>query len=168
MNYATARPQIKTGDLLFWSHGSWQNWHDIQVLAVRVFDTSEYSHVGFAWVVLGRVFVIHAIGRGVCVEPLSTQGSFYWLPMGADFPEEALEKGFSRVGESYSKWQAIFGFLRRLKIGDDKLWQCAEFVIWLWQQAGITLSDVATPAGVARSVLATGRSLQWIDLETAQ
>lgn len=159
MDYATARGKIKTGDLLFWSSGSWSSWHDIQVLAVRLFTLSEYSHVGVAWVANGRVFVIHATGRGVIIEPLSLQGSFYWVPMRTKFSAEALEAGFSRVGERYSKMQAIAGFLRRLPIGSDPLWQCAEFVIWFYAKNGIALSHLATPAGVAKSVMALGREM---------
>ena len=163
MNYTAARTQIRTGDLLFWSGGSWKNLHDIQVLAVRVFDTTEYSHVGFAWVVLGRVFVIHAIGRGVSIDPLSTQGSFYWIPMGIDYPDAALEQGFARVGEKYSKWDAILGFFKRLKIGENTAWQCAEFVIWLWQLAGVHMSDTATPSAIVADALAHGYSLQRVE-----
>lgn len=164
MNYTTIRERIKTGDLLFWSHGSWASWNDIQVMIVRAFTLSEYSHVGVAWVIGGRVFVIHAIGRGVVIEPLSNQDSFYWCPMGTEFPEKAIDAGLSRVGESYSKLQAILAAVRKLKIGADRQWECAEFAIWFWRQAGIEIGAVATPAALARDLQRAGKGLEWIDL----
>lgn len=163
MKYADARAQIKTGDLLFWSHGSWRSWKSIQVVIVRAMTLSEYSHVGVAWVVNGRVFVVHAIGRGVCIEPLSTQGEFYWLPMRTEFSEEALDRAFSRVGDKYSKLQAIMGFLGLLKAGEDRVWQCAEFVVWFYQQVGYALSDCVTPSGIARAAMAHGHTLQLVE-----
>ena len=165
MNYAIARPQIKTGDLLVWSGGSWRSLHDAQVMAIRLFDTTDYTHIGFAWVVLGRVFVLHAVGRGVSIDPLSTQGPFYWIPMDVDFPEAALEAGFARVGEHYSKLDAILGFLRRLKIGEDRAWQCAEFVLWLWRQAGYDLAYTATPSAIVEAALEHGRTLHKVTPE---
>lgn len=163
MNYTTARPQIRTGDLLAWCGGSWSSIHDIQVMAIRVFDLTPYTHVGIAWVVAGRVFVIHAIGRGVSIEPLSKQGSFYWLPMNLDVGEDALEPAFARIGEQYSKWQAILGFLRRLKIGTDRMWQCAEWVIWFYRQIGHPLVAEGTPSSVVHSALVAGRFLWWVE-----
>lgn len=164
MDYPAIRPQIRTGDLLFWSHGSWASWNDIQVLAVRAFTMSEYSHVGVAVVLAGRVFVVHAIGRGVVIEPLSNQDAFYWCPMGFAFPEAALDAGMSRVGERYSKWQALLGFFKKLRIGADKEWQCAEFALWFWQQAGLILGDVATPAAIAREMQSLGKQIRYVEI----
>ena len=148
MNYVKARTKIKTGDLLFWSHGSFKSWHDIEVLIVRAATLSEYSHVGFAWVVNGRVFVIHAISRGVCIEPLSNQGSFYWLPMDVEFSDDVLDKAFR--------------FLGRLKPGADKSWMCAELMSWFYEQAGYVLSREITPAGIAKAALSNGKTIQYI------
>lgn len=164
MDYAAIRDQIHTGDLLFWSHGSWASWSDIQVLLVRAFTLSEYSHVGIAVVLAGRVFVVHAIGRGVVIEPLSNQDAFYWCPIGFAFPDSALDAGMRRVGEHYSKWQALLAFFKRLKIGDDALWQCAEFVLWFWEQAGLVLCDTATPAALAREMRSLGKPLHWVKI----
>lgn len=164
MNYSEIRHEIRTGDLLFWSHGPWASWNDAQVLIVRAFTLSEYSHVGVAVVLAGRVFVVHAIGRGVVIEPLSNQDAFYWCPMGFAFPESALDAGMSRVGERYSKWQALLGFFRKLKIGSDRQWQCAEFAIWFWQQAGLILGEVATPAALAREMQSLGKPLRLVKI----
>jgi len=164
MDYAAARPQIRTGDLLAFSGGSLRSLKDAQVLAIRIVDWTPYTHVGIAWVVCGRVFIIHAIGRGVSIEPLSNQGSFYWLPLGLQIEEAALEPAFARIGEHYSKWQAILGFFRRLKIGADRAWQCAEWVIWFYRQVGHPLlAAEAKPSSVVQSALQAGRFLWWVE-----
>lgn len=163
MQYAKARPNIRTGDLLAWCGGDWKSLKGIQTLAIRVFDGTPYTHVGVAWVVAGRVFVIHAVGRGVSIEPLSQQASFYWLPMNLDVSDDALEQAFSRVGEQYSRWQAILGFFRQLKIGEDALWQCAEFVLWWYCVIGSKLDADATPSAVVHSALVNGRFLWWVE-----
>jgi len=60
MKYSEVRDTIKSGDLLAWSHRGWRTWYDIKIQAVRFFTQSEFSHVGVAWAVGGRVFVLEA------------------------------------------------------------------------------------------------------------
>ena len=74
--YSEYRDQIKSGDLLAWSHRGFRSWHDFKVQAVRLFTQSEYSHVGIAWVVGGRVFVIEAVEPRVRIFPLSKLGEY--------------------------------------------------------------------------------------------
>jgi len=164
MKYAEARAQIRTGDLLFFSHGGWKNWHDIQVSLVRMGTMSEYSHVGVAWAVNARVFIIHATGRGVCIEPLSMQGEFTWCPMAAEFSEDVMEKVFTCIGEKYSKWQAILGFFDKLTPGADAKWQCAEWAEWVYEQSGVVLGTKITPSGLAHAVLKNGKTLRLVTL----
>ena len=162
MRYSEARPLIKTGDLLFWSHGGWNSMYAIKVSLVRIFTMSEYSHVGIAWVVNGRVFVIHAVSKGVCIEPLSLQGEFTWCPTGYEFSEEVLETIFSRVGERYSTWEAVLAFFGKLCVGRDAEWQCAEWVVWCYDQAGIFLRSKLTPSALAHTALENGKVLQLV------
>lgn len=131
MKYIDVRPKIKTGDLLVWSHGGWSTWHDIQVSLVRMFTQSEFSHVGLAFVSAGR-------GLG----------------------PEALEWAFQRLGDRYSKWQAIKAFLGGLRLGEDDLWECAEYVLGILRVEGEELTNVATPTGVVKAAMQ-----QWGGLE---
>lgn len=123
MRYLEARPQIRSGDLLAWSHRSWASWYDLQVQAVRFFTQSEYCHVGVAWVIGGRVFVIEAVTPQVRIYPLAKLLPFYWMPLHMPWTEQAEEFALMQVGHQYSKWQAIkayFGY-----VDTDNLWQCA-------------------------------------------
>ena len=48
MKYAKARPEIKTGDLLAWSHGGWSSWPvmtDAREDDETMSDTFEYAEI---------------------------------------------------------------------------------------------------------------------------
>jgi hypothetical protein len=124
MEYKDIRPTIKSGDLIAWSSG-----HGWQVNIVRIFTRSEYNHVGIAWVVDDRVFVVEAVpGDGIRVALLSEHRPFYHVSHGDAFVWTADMERFmlSKVGEKYSKWEAILGFFN--KTSNNARWECAELV----------------------------------------
>jgi len=156
MRYAEARPLIRSGDLLAWSHRApwWRSWHDCKIALVRAFTQSEYSHVGTAWVVGGRVFVIEAVMPLVRIYPLSKAVEFYHLPLGAAWSDKALEYALGKVGHRYSQLQAFQAFFH-LPANDD-LWECAELTRAIALQDGIYLGDKATPTAVVRAAQLRG------------
>lgn len=163
MNYAYARLQIRSGDLIAWSHYQWASWYDLQVQAVRVFTESEYSHVALAWVVGGRVFAIESVEPVIRIVPLSnllgTEGC-YWSPLGLDISDQELEFALSKVGNgAYSKLEAIASQLGTLQIGQDDLWSCAEFFVAARRLSGRDLGPKATPAAVVAKVQEKGYPL---------
>lgn len=150
MKYTEARPRIRSGDLLAWSHRGWRTWHDWKIQAVRFFTQSEYSHVGTAWVIGDRVFVIEAVQPLVRIYPLSKllADGFYWAPMRAAWRYSTLEFALSKVGEPYSQLQAMLAFFRPL--APDARWECAELARAIAAQDGIDLGPMATPTSVVR------------------
>ena len=84
-HYANIRQHIKSGDLLAWSHRApwWASLRDCKIALVRLFTRSEYCHVGIAWVLGGRVFVIEAVKPEVRIYPLSKLAPFYWVQVPA-------------------------------------------------------------------------------------
>jgi hypothetical protein len=163
MKYLDHRHKIRSGDLLAWTHREWGSWYDLQVQAVRFFTQSEYSHVGVAWVIAGRVFVIEAVGAGVRIFPLSRLLPCYWVPLRACWTARAEEYAMAHVGEPYSKLQAVAGFLKLLKPGADHRWQCAELTLSIERAAGVYLGPVATPAAVVQAALETETSLNYLE-----
>lgn len=151
MRYAEARTKIKTGDLLAWSHGGWRNWHDIEVSIVRMATRSEYSHVGLAFAGAGRVFILEAVGSGVRLFPLSRELPFYWVRRPASLRGKAVDFAFERIGEEYSKWQAIKAYFGLLTAGEDAEWQCAEYVLAVLRADGEDLTPIATPSAVVQA-----------------
>lgn len=165
MIYATARPRIRSGDAILLSHSKWGSWYDLQVMAVRLGQMSEYTHAGVAWVVAGRVFILHAIGAGVSITPLSHELPFYWIPIDR-WTAEAEEWALARVGEPYSKWQAIQAFFGRLKAGADGAWQCAEFAAMALNLAGTPVGyDALTPTKLARRLQALDYPIYLVENE---
>ena len=129
MHYPDLRSQIKSGDVLAWTHRSWDSIKDIQCQIVRMATQSEYSHVGVAWVVAERVFVLEAVTAGVRIFPLSRSAPFYWVPRGI-WSDEAERRAMAHVGAEYSKWEAIKAFFGGSSYDNDA-WECAEYVCWV-------------------------------------
>lgn len=157
MNYADARPMIRSGDILAWSHRGIRSWHDLKVWFVRLFQRSEYSHVGTAWVVGNRVFVIEAVMPKVRIYPLSKLGDFYWLQMGAYWRKATEALALSCVGDDYSQLQAIVAPF--LTPPEDDRWECAELVATVARQDSIDLGAVYTPSEVVLAAQKRGAPL---------
>jgi len=141
LDYNSARQLIKSGDIIAFSHDGWSSWSDIESQIVRIFTRSEYSHVGIAWIVGGRVMIIDAVVPAIRIFPLSKITPFYWISMPDSWTPEVEELVLSRVGEPYSKWEAIRGFFGKTK--SDGKWQCAELV-----RSTLSLPGFDTPSDV--------------------
>ena len=147
MNYLDIRDQIKSGDVIAQSHRQWGTLHDLQVQAVRIATMSEYSHVGIAWVVAGRVFILEAVSAVVRIFPLSRAGDFFLLDRGL-WSDEAEARAMKHVGAPYSKIDAVRSFFG-LSDDTDDAWFCSEYVCSV---LGIHL-DKPTPAALVRYLL---------------
>lgn len=159
MRYSEARRLIKSGDILAFTHRKFSSWYDLKVMAVRFFTASKHCHVGIAWVMGGRVWLLEAVQPKVRIVPLSlyAEEGFDVLPMGTPMSKAELETALSQVGKAgYSEWQAVLAFFRRLKIGKDSLTQCCEYAIVCRSKSGVDLGPVATPPAVVDKALSLG------------
>lgn len=156
MKYSVVRPLIKSGDLLAWSHRQpwYKSWYDFKIAMVRAFTQSEYSHVGTAWVVSDRVFVIEAVVPKVRIYPLSKTGEFYWIPLEAKITPDIENYMLSKVGEDYSQLQAMQAFFHLPSA--DSLWECAELSRDYAFQYGVDLGNKATPTALVREAMLLG------------
>lgn len=164
--YKDVRHEFKSGDLIALSHDQWGSWYDLQVQAVRVFTQSEYAHVGLVLVLGGRVWVVESVTPVVRIVPLSlfADDGFYHIPTDTPMCEEEERFALAQVGKGqYSKWQAVLAQLKRLEIGADSLWQCAELFIVARRISGANYGSRATPSAVVRAALsAPGASLRLV------
>lgn len=164
--YSDIRSEIQSGDLIVFSHYKWASWHDLQVQAVRVFSSSEYSHIGVAIVFAGRVWLAESVTPVVRLVPLSNfaEGGFYVIPTRNPMTDTEQEYLMSKVGVAkYSKWQAILAYLNKLKIGQDDLWECAEYTICARRLSGLDLGDSATPSRVVKEALKQGLRIHYVE-----
>ena len=153
MKYSDARPSIKSGDVLAWSHRGWKTWYDIKLQVVRMWTRSEYCHVGIAWVVGSRVFVLEAVSTGVQIVPLSGLLPCYWISLKAfPFTEEVLTDALWHVKSPYSYWQALLAGLHLKERIMDTKWQCAEYVQYILGNAGYEFLSEETPAATVREL----------------
>lgn len=155
MKYANARPLIRSGDVLAWKHRRLRSFYDFKVMLVRLFTMSEYSHVGIALVMGGRVWVLEAVTPRVRLVPLSNLLPCYHLT-GSGMTEEQIEAGLALVGKDevqYSQGDAVkayFGYNNRTD-GDIS---CAEFVNTI-----LTNNCKDTPAATVDHMLQTSSIL---------
>jgi virulence-associated protein VapD len=121
-DYAANRDKIKTGDIIAFSGTGFFG------RLIRRFTGQTYSHVGIAWVISGRVFIVEALdGRGVVMRPLSITLPFYRIESKSDFTEIHEEYMLSKVGKAYSYIDAILAGLG-IKPKSSDVYQCAEFI----------------------------------------
>jgi hypothetical protein len=159
MVYANARKLIQSGDIICFTHRRLRSWYDLQVMLVRWATASKYSHVGIAYRMDGRVWLLEAVTPLVRMVPLShfAEEGFDVLSMKRGMSGAEREAAIGQVGVArYSRWQAVLGFLRRLKFGRDALTQCCEYVIVHRRMSGVDLGPVATPAAVVDKALQSG------------
>ena len=166
MRYQDARPLIRSGDVLAWSHRGIRSWHDLKIWFVRLFTRSEYSHVGLAWVTDGRVFVIEAVMPLVRVYPLSKllDHGCFWIPSKAPWKATTEEYAMACVGDVYSQIQAMEAPFEMPPA--DKLWECAELAASILKMDGIDLGTVYTPSAVVQAALERGYPLQYLETPT--
>lgn len=156
MLYANARPLIRSGDMLAWTHRAsmWKSWYDFKIGIVRMFSKSEYSHVGVAWVVGSRIFVLEAVTPKVRIFPLSKCGDFYWLPMNLEWKSDTEEVALSHIGSDYSQWQALLAYFSISK--NDNLFYCDEYARVIYEEEGVQLAHYLMPTGLVRAVQESG------------
>lgn len=161
MRYIDARETIRSGDLLAWSHRGWGSWHDFKIQMVRMFTQSEYSHVGIAWVVAGRVWVIEAVEPCVRAYPLSKLGDFYLTPLPLDWTPAVEEGALAHIGAEYRQLDAIRAFFVELASGAVS--ECAALALVIAMSGGVYLGRRATPDAVVRHAQLLGNPTYLIE-----
>lgn len=164
MKYADIRDTIKSGDLLAWTHKKWNSWYDIKIQLVRMFTRSEYSHVGIAWVVAGRVFVVESVTPYIRIVPLSNLLPCYLVHMDCDWKNETEEFALSLVGKGkYSQLEAIMAALDLPTPYENGEWECAKFCLAIYDMEGQKLGVNATPSSVVEAAQRAGKIVKYIN-----
>lgn len=161
MYYADARQTIRSGDLLAWSHRGWKSWHDIKLQIVRMVLRSEYSHIGIAWVIGNRVFVLEAVHPLVRIFPLSKCGDFYWMPLGAKWSDQTEEVALSKIGFQYSQIKAMEAFFIPVDDADGQA-ECAQYALSVLAADGFDLGNRATPDSVVLAAQKLGANCTYV------
>lgn len=161
MKYVDARENIRSGDLLAFSHGDWKTWDGIKVNLVRLFTLSTYSHVAIAWVVGGRVFALEAVRPKLRIFPLSKLGEFYHIKLNATWLQTTEEYALSKIGVDYSQLSAIRAFFVPLE--NENVQECAAYVLEVMEKDGVFLGYMARPDSVVKAALNIGGTLTFVE-----
>ena len=163
--YADVRDSLKSGDLIFISHNKWASLYDAQVMIVRLASLSEFSHVALVVEIGGRKFVTEAVSPLVRLMPLSNyaEDGFYVASTDVPMTEDELEFLMSKIGNGkYSKWEAIKAWFNKINIGQDGVWECAEYVLAARRLSNCNLGNRAVPAAIAKEILLQGKTMRYI------
>ena len=163
-NYPQHREQIKTGDLLTWSGRGFVG------RLVRIATASSWSHVGIAYVIGGRVWVIEAREfAGVQIVPLSSYLNCTWLPTGAKWNDAVDNYAINKIGKvGYSYPTAVRAWAlaaigKRKPLNPDASTQiCSTFAPIVLRMAGVPLPDkIMTPAQCVDYVIKLNAGLDY-------
>lgn len=141
MRYEEARPRIKSGDIL-----GWQGHSLFSRLTQRV-TRSAYSHVGTAWVVGKRVFVLESLGSsGVRLMPLSQRRPFYHVATKSKWLRSTEVFALEKLSARYGWIDALYAGLG-IPMVDKRGWICSEYSAAIARMCGHPIpSSVQTPA----------------------
>jgi hypothetical protein len=151
MRYAEARPRIQSGDLIAFKHEGWGSLKDIECQIIRIATRSEYSHVGIAWPVAGRVMILEAVVPMIRIFPLSKLLPFYWISLGKPLTPKAEEFALSRIGDEYSKLEAIRGYFGFTEV--NQKWECAEYARSVLNTSGWSFCGKDIPSNLVYEAL---------------
>lgn len=164
MNYTDARPMIKTGDLLAFTHTEMRSWYDFQVQMVRMATKSEFSHVGIAYVIYDRIFVLEAVGTGVRMFPLSRALPFYIVSNPKPLTDTALEWAFARIGDKYeNKLKMVIAQLFRIDLKHNKRLQCSEYVNGILAMNNQQITNIDTPTAIVKAAMEKWGALTYVN-----
>ena len=162
MDYKSYRSNIKSGDILAFSHEGWRSWKDFKTQMVRVFTRSTYSHVGIAVELSGRLFILENVVPYARLYPLSMAGSFYHLPMkDIKWTPEFEERAFAHIGAPYSQLQAMKAFF--VNLGKGNYSECAALVWNIMYDANIYLGTRQTPDAIVLQSQLLGSPLMYVE-----
>ncbi|MBL4901007.1 MAG: hypothetical protein JKX76_15475 [Colwellia sp.] len=143
-NYLDMRDEIKSGDIVAWQ-GRFTNSN------VLKFFNQDIGHIGIAWVVSDRVFVIHALTKGIVMNPLSRLTPFCWLATGSEWREETQRFALSELGRSYSYGDAIRSAFGMASASSG--WACGEYARAVLQKSDLHVTQ-DLPSKLVNEVLA--------------
>ena len=152
--YVQHRSQIRSGDLLVWSKNPRNKLSNLLLFIIKLFTQSTYAHVGIAWKVGKRLFVIEATMPQVRIIPVSEREEFYHIPLNIEWKKDYEVFLLDKIGLDYSVFDAINAFLGKRLEKDDR-WQCAELANEFYRSIGIELGNAYTPGDLVESVLET-------------
>ena len=142
---------IQQGDLLAWSHNSYNSLSNFVIRAIAYMTNSEFGHVGIAWRshdgISDELFVVEATIPKIHISRATENRDLYCVPMKVEWGEHNKHFLMDKIGLPYSIADGIRAYFGRPAKRNDR-WQCAELAHAFYQESGILLPDQFTPSQV--------------------
>lgn len=146
---------IKSGDLLAWSKYPYNGFSDFLIKSIAFMTNSPFGHVGIAWslqdILDKELLVVEASIPKVQISRVTKDGYLYCVPADIEFNENLKTFLLTRVGLSYSVWDAVRAFFGKPAKKDDH-YQCAELCREFYEEAGIILPEEYKPGEVVKNL----------------
>ncbi len=166
VKYSDIRNTIQTGDLLAWDIKKIGSVSDLVLKAYQKIFKANYSHVGVAVILGGRVFVVEATLPVVRLYPLSRKPDFYIVPCSIETKNTYIEYLFDKLGDAYSLFdliKACFGIS-----GVNSEFYCSELAGGFYKYIGLldNEDDGKLPQTLVDSVVkATGKDPVFVTID---
>lgn len=142
---------IQQGDLLAWSHNSYNSLSNFLIRAIAYMTHSEFGHVGIAWRshdgISDELFVVEATIPKIHISRATENRDLYCVPMRVEWGEQNKRFLLDKIGLPYSIADGIRAYFGRPAKRDDR-WQCAELAHAFYKESGILLPAQFTPSQV--------------------
>lgn len=147
------RGVIRSGDLLVWSTNK-KNWLSRMILKfIRFMTASEFAHVGVAWRIEGRLWVVEATIPVVRLSPVKDDDEFFHVPVNLQWNAGCENYLIDKIGLPYSVMDDVRAYLGEA-LDDDKKWQCAELANDFYRSQGIDIGICSnTPTEVVNNLI---------------
>lgn len=152
LQYKECMRCVKTGDILAFTGPKVGSRTHFFAYLVRLFTMSEYSHVGIAYKMENRLYLLEAQVPEVRITPMGDRGNYYLIPMNVKVPQTVVDSLLREVGEEYSIMEALRSYFG-LNNFKDKKWICTEYVKYYLDMMGVELKKVKTPSDVVKGLL---------------
>lgn len=166
MRYVDHRDNIKSGDLLVWSHRGIRSFYDFKIWLIRLFTQSEYTHVGIAWVINGRVFVLESVTPVPRIVPLRNLLPCYVINTGINWTDQVERKALEYIGNAhigtYSQLEAVKAYLG-LNSKQNNALQCVEYAKTILSEAGLQFQGKDVPADMVLELQQKGGTTTYIE-----
>lgn len=164
--YSEVRDTIETGDLLIWKTNKIGSLIDLILYLYQKLLKAEYTHVGVAVVLGGRVMLVEATPPVVRLYPLSLLDDFYLLKTNVKYKNKHLDILFENLGKKYSLLDLIKSLFKLNN--SNQHYYCSELASKFYNEIGLIANEDAglTPDSIVKAVKeATSNDITFVKID---
>ena len=140
--YSEIRSEIKTGDLIAWNDAEIDSFFGFVLYLYQKILKANYTHVGVALRIGGRIFIVEATPPEVRLIPLKMTSDFYHIKANVKAnPQNQIKFLLATLGTRYSLWDMVKAVFKLGRSNND--FYCSELAGHFYNEFGhLTDRDV--------------------------